>query len=106
MFVADKIPSELQRIVEFLNGQMDPAEVLALEVKQYMGQGLKTLVPKIIGLTAAVQEKKSSGSREARQWDEPSFFQDLESRRGVEEAKVARKILEWTQNERAAHLVG
>lgn len=97
VFVADKIPSELQRIVEFLNEQMDPAEVLALEVKQFIGQGLKTLVPKIIGLTAAVQEKKSSGSREAKQWDEESFFQDLESRRGIEEAKVARKILEWTK---------
>jgi len=97
VFVADKIPSELQRIVEFLNGQMDPAEVLALEVKQYMGEGLKTLVPKIIGLTAAAQEKKSSGIGEARQWDEPSFFQDLESRRGGEEAKAARKILEWAR---------
>jgi len=97
VFVADKIPSELQRIVEFLNVQMDPAEVLALEVKQYMGQGLKTLVPKIIGLTAAVQQKKTSGSGEARQWDEPSFFQDLEARRGVEEAEAARKILEWAR---------
>jgi hypothetical protein len=97
VFVADKIPSELQRIVEFLNGQMDPAEVLALEVKQYMGQGFKTLVPQIIGLTAAVKEKKSGGSRESRQWDEPSFFLDLASRRGIEESKVARKILEWTQ---------
>ena len=98
VFVADKIPSELQRIVEFLNGQMDPAEVLALEVKQYMGQGLKTLVPKIIGLTAAVKEKKSGGSQESRQWDEPSFFLDLESRRGIEESKVARKIYEWAQS--------
>lgn len=97
IFVADKIPSELQRIVEFLNVQMDPAEVLALEVKQYMGQGLKTLVPKIIGLTAEVQRKKSSGNREAKQWDEPSFFQELEFRRGLEESKVARKLLEWAQ---------
>jgi hypothetical protein len=91
------IPSELQRIVEFLNVQMDPAEVLAMEVKQYMGQGLKTLVPKIIGLTAAVKQKKTSGRGEARQWDEASFFQDLESRRGLEEAKVARKILDWAR---------
>jgi hypothetical protein len=97
VFVADRIPSELQRIVEFLNVQMDPAEVLALEVKQYMGQGLKTLVPKIIGQTAAGLEKKSSGSREIRQWDEPSFFQELKLRQGVEELKVARKILEWAQ---------
>jgi hypothetical protein len=97
VFVADKIPSELQRIVEFLNVQMDPAEVLALEVKQYIGQGLKTLVPKIIGLTAAAQEKKAGGSRESRQWDEASFFQKLESRRGAEETQVARKILDWAK---------
>lgn len=97
VFVADKIPPELQRIVEFLNGQMRLAEVLALEVKQYMGQGLKTLVPKIIGLTAAVQQEKTSGAGETRQWDELSFFQDLESRRGGGETKAARKILEWAR---------
>jgi hypothetical protein len=37
IFVADVIPLELQRIVEFLNTQMDPAEVLALEIRQYGG---------------------------------------------------------------------
>ncbi len=97
VFVADKIPSELQRIVEFLNAQMDPAEVLALEIKQFMGQGLKTMVPKIIGQTAAVREKKSGGSRVGKQWDETSFFQDLQTRRGLEEVKTARQILEWAQ---------
>jgi len=40
LFVADEIPSELRRIVEFLNQQMDPAEVLALEIRQYLGEGL------------------------------------------------------------------
>lgn len=45
VFVADEVPLELQRIVEFLNAQMDPAEVLAVEIRQYAGQGLKTLVP-------------------------------------------------------------
>ena len=35
IFVADKIPVELKRIVEFLNGQMDPAEVLAFEIPKY-----------------------------------------------------------------------
>ncbi len=36
IFVADEIPTELRRIVEFLNQQMDPAEVLAVEIKQYV----------------------------------------------------------------------
>src|SRR5262245_40747331 len=44
VFVADMIPPELQRIVEFLNVQMTPAEVVAVEIRQYVGQGLKTLV--------------------------------------------------------------
>lgn len=35
VFAADAIPKELRRIVEFLNEQMKPAEVLALEVEQY-----------------------------------------------------------------------
>ncbi len=93
LFVADKIPTELQRIVEFLNAQMDPAEVLALEVKQYAGQGLKTLVSTVIGQTA-----KPAPPRETRQWDEISFFEELQIRQGEEDTKGARQILEWAQS--------
>jgi len=62
IFVADEIPPELRRIVEFLNSQMDPAEVLAVEVKQYMGQQLRALVPSIVGQTAEAQRKKGSAA--------------------------------------------
>ena len=48
LFVADVIPPELRRIVEFLNEQMDPAEVLALEIRRYGKGELRTLVPRII----------------------------------------------------------
>lgn len=37
VFVADEIPPEVRRIVEFLNEQMDPAEVLAVAIRQYVG---------------------------------------------------------------------
>jgi hypothetical protein len=37
IFVADKIPVGLRRIVEFLNGQMNPAEGLAIEIRQPLG---------------------------------------------------------------------
>ena len=43
LFVADRIPPELRKVVEFLNVQMRPAEVLAVELRQYQGQGLRTL---------------------------------------------------------------
>jgi hypothetical protein len=60
VFVADIIPKELRRIVEFLNSQMSSAEVLAVEIRQYVGQGLKTLVPRVIGLTAEAEARKGT----------------------------------------------
>lgn len=99
VFVADEIPPELKRIVEFLNEQMDPAEVLAVEIRQYVGKGLKTLVPRVIGQTAEAQRKKSSARREVRQWDESSFLQELK-RRDADEAEAARKILEWAKTKK------
>ena len=93
IFVADEIPNELRRIVEFLNEQMDPAEVLAVEIKQYVSENLKTLVPRVVGQTV----RKTSGTRERRTWDEPSFFQAIESRGNKNDVEVARKIYEWAQ---------
>jgi hypothetical protein len=58
LFVADEIPNELRRVVEFLNGQMDPAEVLAVEIAQYVGQGVTALVPRVMGQTAEAQRKR------------------------------------------------
>ena len=93
VFVADIISSELQRIVEFLNEQMDPAEVLAVEIKQFTGDQLRTLVPRVIGNTSEAKKKKSTGL-EAKQWDEESFFNRLDDK----DVKVARKLLEWSRN--------
>jgi len=61
VFVADRIPSELQRIVEFLNEQMSSAEVLAIEIKQYLGGDRRTLVPRVIGQTAAAEQASRRG---------------------------------------------
>ena len=97
IFVADEVPPELRRIVEFLNSQMDPAEVLAVEIKQFVGQGMKTLVPRVIGQTAEAERKKGSSGGDSKQWDEESFFQELHSKRGSEEATIARKFLLWGQ---------
>jgi uncharacterized DUF497 family protein len=92
VFVADQIPRELRRVVEFLNEQMS-AEVLAIEVKQYVGEGdVRTLVPRVIGQTAATAPPRTSV-----RWDEPSFFTELERRRGPAEATVARKLLAWAR---------
>ncbi len=94
VFVADEIPRELRRVVEFLNEQMT-AEVIAIEVRQYVGEGMRTLVPRVIGQTAAAETRKERG--EQRQWDEASFFAELEAKRGPAEAAVARELFEWAR---------
>lgn len=85
--------------MEFLNEQMDPAEVLAVEIKQYVSEdsNLRTLVPRVIGQTTKAQDHKSGGNRSSRQWDEISFFEELEAQ--VPEAvNPARAIFEWAEN--------
>jgi len=66
VFVADRIPVELQRVIEFLNEQMNPAEVLGIEVRQCVnGNGtMRTLVPHVVGQTARAQQVKSAAGGE------------------------------------------
>jgi hypothetical protein len=97
VFVADEIPAELRRVVEFLNGQMDPAEVLAVEIKQYGRQSIKTLVARVIGRTEQAQTKKRAGGA-PRQWDRDSFLGDLEARQGAGSRKIAARILDWADS--------
>lgn len=60
LFVADEIPRELKRIIEFLNEQMRPAEVLGIEVEHYEAvDGSRTLVPKTIRITERATGIKS-----------------------------------------------
>lgn len=96
LFVADEMPAELRRIVEFLNTQMDPAEVLAVEIRQYTGEGLKTLVPRVYGQSELATEKKAGGAgSRATPWDEASFFAKLAERGDPVEMTVARKLFDW-----------
>lgn len=92
LFVADEIPSELRRIVEFLNEQMDPAEVLAIEIKQYAGQNMKSLIPRVMGQVTNPQ------APEKRQWDKVSFFRSMKEKCSENELIVANKILEWAED--------
>jgi len=95
LFVADVIPPELRRLVECLNGQMTPAEVLAVEVRQYTGPQQRVLVPRVIGQTQQAVIRKSAGQASWRSWNESSFFEELESNSGAIIAGVARKMIDW-----------
>jgi hypothetical protein len=61
VFLADVVPDELRRITEFLNEQMNPAEVYAVEVKTYRAPGHEgmVIVPTVFGRTAAASAKSA-----------------------------------------------
>lgn len=108
LFVADAIPAELRLIVEFLNEQMEHAEVLAVEIKQYVGQGMKTLVPRVFGQTGESERKKSSKPQWPN-WDEalaeiPNTAIVLYFRQRIEEGQDCslsqRKLFFWESGKR------
>lgn len=92
LFVADRIPPELRRVVEFLNAVTDPVEVLAVEVPQYVGRGMRTFVPRVIGQTVATEKKAGATSR---QWDEDRFIAALAANTSEDVAAVASKFMAW-----------
>ena len=93
VWVSDAIPKELRRIIEFLNVQMDPAQAIGIEIKMYTGQGLRTVVPRVINPTTQQHVSTSLG----KQWTEPEFFKVLEAEHGSDATKVARTILQWAE---------
>ena len=87
LFVADRIPDPLARVVEFLNGQMRDIEVLAVEIKRFDRPSGQTLVPRVIGWTPAVRARSSSGSRLTR----ASFLEGFEN---ANARSVAARLLD------------
>ncbi len=98
LFVADIIPPELQKIVEFLNEQMNPAEVLAIEVKQYTGQNLKTLVSRVVGQTMKAVEIKASRTGGLIQWNKELLLEQVRDLRGEEIAEVVDHLISWCED--------
>jgi len=97
VFLADTIPSELRRIVEFLNGQMDPAEVIAVEIKQFVGDGMRTLVPRVIGQSENARRKKSAGSGRDAHVSEIEFMEGVVADRPSNEVEVVRRLMAWAR---------
>ena len=100
VFVSDEIPRELRRVVEFLNGQMNPAEVIAIEVKQYVGaDGTKTLVPRVIGQTAEVEARKGRRTTSGGQRLDRETLLAIIREQSELAADAAEAILDWADRE-------
>lgn len=84
VFVADEVPSELKRVVEFLNESMQEVEVLAIEVVQYASGDETVFVPRLYGQTEEAKASSStSTSRTGSDYveTEDELYEDLEQKR-------------------------
>jgi hypothetical protein len=74
VFVADQIPPELKRLIEFLNEKMKEVEVLGVEIKQFEGHGQRAVVPRVIGATELARETKATRKDYRPRVDRPTFL--------------------------------
>ena len=96
LFVADHIPDPLERVVEFLNAQMAGIEVLAVEIKQFKGDSRQTLVPRVIGRTAASPAR----AHHATHLSEAEFYERLI---GATSPDAARRFQAFVEGLVTAH---
>ena len=77
IFLADRVPAELRRVVEFLNKQTTKTEIFAIEVQRYAGSGYSTHIPRLFGQTSEAETTKgpSRAGNRRRTWDEASFLE-------------------------------
>jgi len=96
VFVADRIGPELRQIIEFLNSQFARAEVVAVEVRQWRGEGVDTLVSEVIGRTAAA-DALHKGSQAARHVTREEFLAALRARCTSQDADGVEALISWCE---------
>jgi hypothetical protein len=90
IFVLEEAPNELKCLVEFLNNQLVSTDVLLVELRQYVRDGLKVLVPMLFGFTEQARRIKQTikvNQRESRKWDWDAFKTDAREK-GLSEADI------------------
>ena len=93
MFVADRIPPELRRMAEFLNDQLTHTEVLAVEVRRYVGpSGISAFVPFVRNATEKAREVKAGATPRRNRWREDDFIASLDAILDVPAREAAKRL--------------
>jgi hypothetical protein len=102
LFVADAIPAPLRRLIEFLNQQMPNVEVLGVELPQYVGagaEGLRAVVPRVIGLTEQARARKMTATVAAER-SEPWTVDEIIGQLIAHDPDAgvpAQRVVEWAR---------
>jgi len=102
LFVADRVPKELLRIVSFLNERMQPTEVLAVEVQGHEANGVSAHIVRVMGDTSGSTTPSSRSKR--RRWTEQEAWADFQRRVPKEHLGAVEAVISFAKKE--AHLNG
>ncbi len=91
---------ELRSVVDFLNKQMERTEVLLVEARQYLKEGMRIVVPTLFGYTEQARQVKRSvtvttaASKKRKKWDRKSYFSDAATKLPQDGVKALEALLE------------
>lgn len=94
IIAADGIPDNLKRVIEFLNGLMDPTELLGVDLHKFSKGEMEVFSSEIIGRTEEAEVRKRA-SQPMKVWDRQSFLEDMEKRNGRAVRERTALLLEW-----------
>jgi hypothetical protein len=95
LFVADELSERLVKIIEYLNGQMQMAEVLGVEVVRHTSsvEGIEAYQPVVRGQSSARAQKKSSSHRQTKE----SFDRVLTQNHGTAVLDSINQLVAWAK---------
>lgn len=99
VFVADSFSPDTQRIIEFLNRQMELTEVYAVEVRQYVGGGMRTLAPRVLNTSVLQTDRRAASSDRGDTWTPDRFYSALRETSGQQAVDLFHKIHDWAEQQ-------
>lgn len=99
IFVVDEAPRELRQLVEFLNQKLRDVDVMIVEVKQYQGEGMTALAPRLLGMTETARAQKTTTSARKPKLTAQQYLDNL----SPAQQEVARYI--WQEAESRHYII-
>jgi hypothetical protein len=88
-------------VVDFLNKQMERAEVLLVEDRLYEKDGVRVVAPTMFGYTEEARQVKKTVTvtkGERKKWNKALFFTDAQERLPDAQLKAVKKLYEKSQS--------
>ena len=101
VIVAAELDNASERIIQYLNDRDISINVLFFQVFQNGADQFLSrawlIEPNETALQNSAVAANGTSSKKKRQWDESSFFAELESKAGPKQSQTARRIFDWAR---------